>query len=164
MDTSIGSGVSLYESNRRLLLLAQKLLDLPDERFRFDHWVGDKWEGRQDLSCGTTACSLGWATTIPDLRKVGLRLTRLNSRGVAHPRLKDMNKEYIDLSAGCMAFGLEYEEAQFLFQFGVDVNMRVTRKQAAARILRLVKKRQELERRLGDVEMYALRRGDQDNG
>lgn len=34
----------------------------------------------QLLSCGTTACALGWATTIPEFQALGLRF----SKGAAH--------------------------------------------------------------------------------
>ena len=69
--------------NRRLLKLADLLDALPDERFQFHHWVDeDTYKGKPDLSCGTTACALGWATTIPAFRKLGLRL-RSNGPGVS---------------------------------------------------------------------------------
>jgi len=63
--------------NRRLLKLADLLDALPDERFVFKHWVDpETYEGKPDLSCGTTACAFGWATTVPAFRKLGLRLQR----------------------------------------------------------------------------------------
>lgn len=65
----------------RLLTLAAFLDSLPPERFDFGHWVGDKWEGRPDLSCGTTACAAGWATTIPEFREAGLRMRASNWGG-----------------------------------------------------------------------------------
>lgn len=55
-------------------LLAQFLLELPKKRLRMDCWVGWDWQGKPDLSCGTVACAAGWATTIPDFRKLGLRM------------------------------------------------------------------------------------------
>jgi hypothetical protein len=60
----------------RLRTLAAFLRTLPPERFNYAHWVGDDWQGAPDLSCGTTACALGWATTIPEFRAAGLRLVR----------------------------------------------------------------------------------------
>ncbi len=63
--------------NRRLLKLADFLDALPDERFEFNHFVDESvWEGKLDLSCGTTACAMGWATTMPMFRKLGLRMLK----------------------------------------------------------------------------------------
>lgn len=62
--------------NRRLLKLAALLRTLPRKRFDYNVWVGGSWKGAADLSCGTTACALGWATTMPSLRRLGLHLTR----------------------------------------------------------------------------------------
>ncbi len=69
---------------RRLLKLADFLESLPRNRFCLERWVGRGWEGKPDLSCGTTACALGWATTIPEFRKLGVRMkkeTRANAPG-----------------------------------------------------------------------------------
>ena len=65
--------VSVEEGNRRLLVLADFLEKLPPERFDFSRWVGDKWGGKPDLSCGTTACGMGWATTAVPEAKLELR-------------------------------------------------------------------------------------------
>ncbi len=63
---------------KRLLALA----DLVEEkesagRFYFNNWVGGiegSWRGKPDFSCGTSACALGWATTMKSCRKAGLRM------------------------------------------------------------------------------------------
>lgn len=60
----------------RLLRLADFLDTLEPARFDFNRWVGLSWGGKEDLSCGTTACGLGWATTIPEFRELGLRMLR----------------------------------------------------------------------------------------
>jgi len=72
--------VSVEEGNRRLLVLAAFLDELPPERFDYTKWVGRDWGGAEDLSCGTVACALGWATTIPEFRELGLRL-KLGANG-----------------------------------------------------------------------------------
>lgn len=59
---------------KRLLALAARLVTVPRKRFNYNRWVGDDWMGAQDLSCGTVACALGWATTMPRFRRLGLRL------------------------------------------------------------------------------------------
>ncbi len=64
------------EYDDRLLLLADFLDKLPPERFNYAAWVGHDWKEMEDLSCGTTACALGWAATMPEFRKLGLRLSR----------------------------------------------------------------------------------------
>lgn len=60
--------------NRRLLKLADKLDEVPRNRFNYGSWVGDDWGGKPNLSCGTKACALGWATTMPEFRRLGLKL------------------------------------------------------------------------------------------
>lgn len=59
---------------RRLLKLADFLETVPPERLNMSSWVGRDWQGDQGLSCGTTACALGWAATMPEFRRLGLRL------------------------------------------------------------------------------------------
>lgn len=93
----------------RLLKLADFLETVPPKRFRFSSWVGDDWQGREDLSCGTTACAVGWASTIPAFRKLGLRLKR-DRAGQAHPCLKNVEPDsvgwsYFGESPGGMAAG-----------------------------------------------------------
>lgn len=66
--------VSRAVGNRRLLKLAAFLRKLPRKRFDYCTWTGDNWKGAQDLSCGTTACALGWAATMPTFRRLGLYL------------------------------------------------------------------------------------------
>lgn len=70
------SGVTQYKAVGldRLSALATFLEKLPRERFDYTNWVGRDWKGKRDLSCGTSACALGWATTMPRFRKLGLRI------------------------------------------------------------------------------------------
>jgi hypothetical protein len=93
---------------RRLLKLAAFLRTLPAKRFNFGHWVGEDWRGDDDLSCGTTACALGWATTIPAFRRLGLRMER---EGCDHPVCQGEEWENV---AGPI-FGLNTIEARWLF-------------------------------------------------
>ncbi|MGH7749129.1 MAG: hypothetical protein ACREQ5_30855, partial [Candidatus Dormibacteria bacterium] len=68
--------VDINTGNARLLRLADFLEnDVPADRFDFAHWVGKDWAGAPDLSCGTSACALGWATTIPEFQALGLKLS-----------------------------------------------------------------------------------------
>lgn len=77
-------------SNRRLLKLAAFLETVPRERFNYGHWVGENWRGAPDLSCGTTACALGWATVMPEFRRLGLYL----SPRTRTPRIKGARAPY----------------------------------------------------------------------
>ena len=98
----------------RLLKLADFLDALPPKRFHYNHWVGDDWGGAADFSCGTTACALGWATTMPEFRELGLRMGRCGcTPNCKVPSVQLGNLS--DLGAAQDLFGLENEEARFLF-------------------------------------------------
>lgn len=99
---------------RRLMMLADKLASLPKERFDFKHWVGSDWKGKKDLSCGTTACSFGWACTIPALQKAGLKLDSIH--GMFTPTLEgiSLNGSSPKIAAR-KVFGLSYYEFDYLF-------------------------------------------------
>ena len=97
-------------SNRRLLKLAAFLDSLDEERFDYRYWIGNDWKGKPDLSCGTTACAVGWATTIPSFRRAGLRM------GDDEPLLLRAGR--LTLSswpAVCEFFGVREHVAQYLF-------------------------------------------------
>jgi hypothetical protein len=100
--------VSVAVGNRRLLALADLLEKLPRKRFDYSNWVGDNWTGDPKLSCGTTACALGWATTMPNLRRAGLRLNKAGSPY----NIKDEERDEL---AACGLFCLEPYEARHLF-------------------------------------------------
>jgi len=96
--------------NDRLLYLAQFLRTLPRKKFNYDNWVGWDWEGKPDLSCGTSACALGWATTLPRFRRLGLRL---NEKSFAVVNVKTGIKRSISVAMD--TFFLTEEEANYLF-------------------------------------------------
>jgi hypothetical protein len=100
---------------QRLLALAELLETLPRKRFDYGHWAGDEWKGEADLSCGTSACALGWATTMPSLRKLGLRLVKDSSGWIA-VKLLSKNGTYMnDTEAAHEVFGVSEKEFQYLF-------------------------------------------------
>lgn len=111
---------NLYKN--RLLLLADRLENVPNKRFNFRHWVGKDWNGDANL-CNTTACALGFATTIPELADAGLILVKCNS--FRHGGLVCLRQIVTDpdfdidnvssLHAAMHVFGLTMEEAEFLF-------------------------------------------------
>jgi len=94
---------------RRLLKLADYVANLPRERFNFSHFVSSDWKGTIDFSCGTTACALGWATTMPFFRNLGLHLSRYGQPTLGHFSFTRINKTI---------FALEQNEADNLFIFG----------------------------------------------
>lgn len=56
------------EGHRRLLVLAEFLeTKVPVEKFSLSRW-----------QCGTTACAVGWAATIPEFKALGLSLGQTN--------------------------------------------------------------------------------------
>ena len=56
---------------RRLLKLAVFLeTEVPEDLFSMDVWGHGQGRGGR-LHCGTAACALGWATTIPQLHQAG---------------------------------------------------------------------------------------------
>lgn len=65
--------LSLEESNRRLLVLAEFLDKLPPERFEYSHWIADDGSATK-TSCGTSGCALGWAASMPEFQALGLEI------------------------------------------------------------------------------------------
>lgn len=109
--------VTATVGKRRLLELVKLLQGLPRKRFDLSTWVGEDWQGRKDLSCGTTGCALGWATTIPMLKRAGLRLLPYSSGPGGYVGLFQDGCE-THLSGEFAAeevFGITYEEARYLF-------------------------------------------------
>lgn len=122
---------------KRLLKLADFLSELPRKRFYYGRWVGDNWGGKQDLSCGTTACAFGWAATMPEFRRLGLCIAPGFLSGVV--RLKDGGSSY---SAAEKVFGLNPDEHDLLFLPAESgLGERATPKQVAKHIREFVKER-----------------------
>ena len=123
---------------RRLLTLAALLKKLPPRRFTMRKWVGWDWSGDPTLSCGTSACALGWATTIPSLRRLGLRLDLGEGCVVLRRKRRDAVVAYFDgyKTIASELFGLTDVEADKLFMphRGYD-----NPKAKAAQIIALVK-------------------------
>ncbi len=104
----------------RLLRLADFIETLPEGRFKFSYWVGATWQGAEDLSCGTTACAIGWATTMPEFRELGLRLFR--NRDFAYPALighsldgSNVEEWRATVEALHFIFGIDEDAAEYLF-------------------------------------------------
>lgn len=104
----------------RLLLLADKLDEvhaLTPKQFNYNHWVGRDWQGKSDLSCGTQACALGWATTIPEFRALGLKLVGSSYSFQGHVELdtRDNSIPRNDFDAAVEVFNITSSQAYYLF-------------------------------------------------
>ncbi len=125
--------VALKRGNARLLKLAAFLKRLPPKRFDYLNWVGDDWQGKPDLSCGTTACALGWACAMPEFKRSGMKLSLTHYQGVLANGTKDISHKYFHLTA------LEWDD---IFMWGGPKNGKgATAKEVAAFIEQLVKGR-----------------------
>jgi hypothetical protein len=112
-------------NKERLELVAKKLESLPPERFNYSSWIGKNWEGAQDLSCGTTACALGWAATIPELQEAGLRIVAACDEvyGLSYPYVALSTRPLVQVYeanhesvvAAMWVFELFEDEVSFLF-------------------------------------------------
>lgn len=102
-------------SKRRLMALVTLLRKLPRKRFNYATWVGHNWGGKADLSCGTVACALGWATTIPSLRRAGLRLEAYSTDEEGRFDGTPVCGNHSDEDAAAIVFGITSDEAKRLF-------------------------------------------------
>lgn len=90
------------------------------KKFNFVSWAVSK-SGKPDVNvCGTTACALGWAGSMPEFRKRGLRLEWDTYAGIAEAEVclpaNDGSGEYFyGEDAGAEFFGLSFREAWYLF-------------------------------------------------
>ena len=104
---------------KRLRTLAKFLLTVPEGNFKLDTWRnadGDSNVTDEKLNshpCGTTACAVGWACSIPEFKKLGLSMSYTSDRAwtscpvfAGKENWKAVNK----------FFGLAREESEYLFQ------------------------------------------------
>lgn len=89
---------SREEGRRRLLVVSAYLDGLPEKEFDYCH-VGH--------ACGTPACAIGHAGTIPELMALGL--------GFKFGRVSWKGNGTAFFIAGSHAFGLTQDEALYLF-------------------------------------------------
>jgi len=133
----------LNETAKSLLTELADFLDtLPPERFDYGHWVGSDWKGESDLSCGTTACAAGWATTLPSFRERGLRL------GPKHHMVA--TKDELGSAAIAQVLGIDVTDARYLFLPGTGLDPTddrpseyATASEVAAHIRRWVARQEE---------------------
>lgn len=105
----------------RLEALAQFLRELPRKKFNYDQWVGDDYQGKPDISCGTTACAFGWATVIEP--RLFFENNPIQLDGVKHDdwsvslKVRRDGKTVIleGLDAAAYFYGISFREASSLF-------------------------------------------------
>lgn len=152
----------LKEGNARLLRLAAFLRELPAKRFDYNFFVGDGWKGAQDLSCGTTACAIGWAATMPEFRRRGLRLIGTSAAvdyqgqeggsGCADGTVEDRHTFMSGVQAGNRIFYLTEDEGHYLF-YPRDNEWKASAKHVAAKIEEFVRRRSEEKNNLDFSEL-----------
>lgn len=142
----------------RLNMLADKLDTVPERKFNMEHWLKgplDRFSNDPNF-CGSSACALGWGTTIPAFCEQGLRMWRGNTKfgePVWTVGLFDGERMISDKAqqAAMMFFDISHEESEQLFFTGINK----TAKQKALEIRRLIKKIEERER--ADAEYKAAK-------
>lgn len=106
----------------RLEKLYAFLGTIKPKKFKFGSWA-ESPTGQTDVNvCGSTACALGWAASMPEFRKRGLKLQweiygwdhNMESEATVVMKNKAGFKIYGD-DAGAEFFGLTAEEAEYLF-------------------------------------------------
>lgn len=105
------------KSKARIMKLVEFMNALPksaNDHFAMDHWfthsgrhlLGEYVDADTIKDCGTTACALGWACTIPSFKRAGLKM----------PTAMQDHAQMIEM--GSKFFGLEAGQARALFGFG----------------------------------------------
>lgn len=129
---------------KRLLKLADHLDTLPRKEFDFGTWS-------QVQSCGTTACALGHACTMPAFRRLGAKLVldwvESEDSKFLRPTLSGQEDEAGVYEVSNTLFGLNYDEVERLFYPGnafhgySGLGENATPKQVARHIRKFVKER-----------------------
>jgi hypothetical protein len=124
--------------NQRLLKLAAFLEKLPPKRFDYGSFVGDSWQGKPDLSCGTTACAMGWAVAMPEFKRLGFVL----GQSWGFPIVKNRQGHFIGFyDAGTTMFGLSNDDYDALFIPNSAAAEKYSAKTVAKKIRAFVKAR-----------------------
>lgn len=101
----------------RLLKLAKFLRTrVPVERFNMATWAGNhdiSFNEEMGLDCGTSACAMGWATTIPAFKKLGLTLKSIGRPGSCEAQLQ--YRDLISFDAAAEFMGLTSSQTKHLF-------------------------------------------------
>jgi hypothetical protein len=125
-------------NKKRLLKLADYLETVPRKRFNMDHWASAKFCGKPkepEHECGTSACALGWACTIPSFKRAGLKFIECGSNFWTHIDLVPDFEGSTGYGAAASLFGIRYSQAEWLFSPESPAR---TPKQVAKRIRKFV--------------------------
>ena len=99
------------------------------------HEIPEKPKAEHLLSCGTTACMLGWAMTVPAFRRAGLSIYIWHEPSGA-------TRFQVDGSEEVFGLGYEYDSHRWGQLFGSE-NKDKTPKAWAKRVRRLLKRWQQ---------------------
>ena len=108
-------------NHARLQHLKEILKAVPKKNFDLRTWAGTPSSsleedaklikrGATPVTCGTTACALGWAATDKEFKKAGLHLVK-GCCDIITPTFKDDE----GLGAGVSFFDISYGKASYLF-------------------------------------------------
>lgn len=97
-----------WHRNRLLKLVKLLRTKKVANHFNLDDWANKELGEftKKKVDCGTEACAVGWACTIPSFRKAGLKLAN------SHEIIEPMFNEYRGLSAAAQFFGMSYRESE----------------------------------------------------
>lgn len=149
--------MDIKTSDKRLLKLAAFLEKLPRDRFDYASFVGDDWKGTQDLSCGTTACALGWAATIPEFRRAGLTIKAIPDIDGGFYADVCTKKHSGGFKAASEIFGLSNSDSSYLFAPDDEYPEKATPKQVAKKIRNFVKERAKMYAQHTQIENLTVR-------
>lgn len=110
-----------------------------DDRFSLTTWVGSDnvpWQGKSDLSCGTSACAMGWAATIPSFQALGLSLMAMPGNR-QYGQIVYKNTVHFQAAAKFMDLGAE-DALHFFSSESYPDGDETTRLQVVARISELL--------------------------
>ncbi len=109
-------------NKERLRTLAKYLKTVPDEHFYLGSWTeidGGKIKNGQisKVGCKTTACAMGWACSIPEFRRDGLRLEKVTLGGGFYKveTLVPVYKNCEEFKAAAEFFDIGMSNAMYLF-------------------------------------------------
>ena len=129
---------------RKRLAILERFLrkEVPPRRFDMLTWIsGAKFCGivappeALHKECGSTACALGWATTIPAFKRAGLRF----DGGSPYFLPPDTKYGSYSFNAGAAFFHIRIEDANYLFEPSCYPTLNTTPTEVASRIRGLLK-------------------------
>lgn len=136
----------------RLLKLCALLESLPkeaDQHFNMVDWFehrgkrhkhglddGDMIERKHLTACGTSACALGWATTLPYFRDLGLRMTYSKEKGgvISFDGMSGVEGGVFPIAKAAFEMADEQQAVLFFRDIGAS-----TPKQWAAQVRQIIK-------------------------